>query len=146
MNVKTRFYKSSFLVSLLLFFLCLENLYAGGVFSSPRKVYVLNTNHFEIIFPKESEETAKYIAEHVDELYEKAKAETGLQNDFVMPIIISPDSSILDVKYTNRPYNRIVIFDAVPTGEQVEGKRVVETIIFCFHFYIKKFFLRFLVL
>ena len=120
MNVKTRFYKSSFLVSLLLFFLCLENLYAGGVLSSPRKVYVVNTNHFEIIFPKESEETANYIAQNADALYEKAKAETGLQNDFVMPIIISPDSSILDVKYTNRPYNRIVIFDAVATGEQIE--------------------------
>ena len=120
MDAKTRFYKSSFLVSLLLFFLCLENLYAGGVFSSPRKVYVVNTNHFEIIFPKESEETAKYISENVDALYEKAKAESGLQNDFAMPIIISPDSSILDVKYTNRPYNRIVIFDAVPTGEQIE--------------------------
>ncbi len=120
MNVKTRFYKSSFLVSLLLFFLCLQNLYAGGVFSSPRKVYVLNTNHFEIIFPKESEETAKYIAENADALYEKAKTETGLKNDFAMPIIISPDSSILDVKYTNRPYNRIVVFDAVPTGEQIE--------------------------
>ena len=120
MDAKTRFYKSSFLVSLLLFFLCLENLYAGGVFSGLRKVYVVNTNHFELIFPKESEDTAKYIAENVDGLYEKAKVEAGLQNDFVMPIIISPDSSILNVKYTNRPYNRIVIFDAVPTGEQIE--------------------------
>ena len=118
MNVKTRFYKSSFLVSLLLFFLCIQNLYAGGVFSSPRKVYVLNTNHFEIIFPKESEETAKYIAQNADALYEKAKTETGLQNDFSMPIIISPDSSVLDVKYTNLPYNRIVIFDAVPDADQ----------------------------
>ena len=29
-----------------------------------------------------------------------------------MPIILSPDSAVLDVKYTNYPYNRIVIFDA----------------------------------
>ena len=120
MSAKTRFYKSSFLASLLLFFLCIQSLYAGGVLSSPRKVFVLNTKHFEIIFPKESEETASYIAQNADALYEKAKSETGLQNDFTMPLIISPDSSVLDVKYTNRPYNRIVIFDAVPTGEQVE--------------------------
>lgn len=120
MSTKTRFYKSSFLGLLLLLFLSLQNLYAGGVLCSPRKIYVVNTNHFEIIFPKESAETADYIAQHADSLYEKAKAETGLQKDFVMPIIISPDSSVLDVQYTNRPYNRIVIFDAVPTGVQVE--------------------------
>ena len=99
-------------------FLSLQNLYAGGVLSSPRKVYVVNTNHFEIIFPKESEETANFIAQKADALYEKAKVETGLQNDFSMPIIISPDSSVLDVKYTNLPYNRIVLFDAVPAANQ----------------------------
>ena len=80
MNVKTRFYKSSFLVSLLLFFLCIQNLYAGGVFSSPRKVYVLNTNHFEIIFPKESEETAKYIAQNAEmHFMKKQKPKPGFR-------------------------------------------------------------------
>ena len=88
-------------------------LYAGGALSSPRKVYVVNIKHFEIIFPKESVQTADYIAQNADSLYEKAKESVGLQNDFVMPIIISPDSSVLEVKYTNRPYNRIVIFDAI---------------------------------
>ena len=120
MSVRTRFHKSSFLAALLLFFLCIQSLHAGGVLSSPRKVYVVNTNHFEIIFPKESADTADYIARNADALYERAKEETGLQKDFAMPIIISPDSSVLDVKYTNRPYNRIVIFDALPAASQIE--------------------------
>lgn len=95
-------------------------LYAGGVLSSPRKIYVVKTNHFEILFPKESAQTAHYIAEQADSLYEKAKSEAGLQKDFVMPIIISPDSSVLDVKYTNNPYNRIVIYDSVADETQFE--------------------------
>ena len=122
MFVKRRFYKSSFLVTFLLFFLCLQQLFAGGVLSSPRKVYVIKTKHFEIIFPKESAQTAHFVAENADSLYEVAKEEAGLQKDFAMPLIISPDSSVLDVKYTNRPYNRIVIFDAVPDGSLEAGK------------------------
>ena len=93
-------------------------LYAGGVLLSPRKVYVVKTNHFEIIFPKESSETAKYVAENADSLYEKAREQIELQNDFTMPIIISPDSSELDAKYTNQPYNRIVIYDSVPRNTE----------------------------
>lgn len=112
MNTKVRFIKSSFLVSLFLFFLCISNLYAGGVLVHPRKVYVIKTNHFEIIFPKESADAAYFVAEKADSLYELAKSETGYKKDFFMPIIISPDSAVLDVKYTNYPYNRIVIFDA----------------------------------
>ncbi len=122
--MKKEIYLRRFILLFLFSFLIFSNmLYAGGVFSSPRKVYVVNTNHFEIIFPKESAQTADYIAQNADSLYEKAKETVGLQNDFAMPIIISPDSSVLDVQYTNRPYNRIVIFDAVPeptvTGEDV---------------------------
>lgn len=95
-------------------------LYAGGVLSSPRKVYVIKTNHFEIMFPKESAETAHFVAQHADSLYEKAKAESGYKNDFSMPLIISPDSSELNVVYTTNPYNRIVIYDSVAEGNQVK--------------------------
>ena len=109
-------------------------LYAGGVLSSPRKVYVIKTNHFEIIFPKESAETAHFIAEYADSLYEEAKSQTGLQKDFAMPLIISPDSSVLDVKYTNRPYNRIVIFDAVAdntqTGSAMGGDQILLKLLY----------------
>ncbi len=101
-------------ILLIFFFLFFSSsLYAGGVLSSPRKVYVIKTNHFEIIFPTESAQTAYYIAENADSLYERAHQKVTIQNDFVMPIIISPDSSVLNVIYTNLPYNRIVIYDAV---------------------------------
>ena len=96
-------------------------LWAGGVLSSPRRVYVITTEHFEIMFPKESAETAKIIADNADLLYEKAKQEAGAEHDFSMPIIISPDSDILDVTYTTSPYNRIVVFDSLESFETTQN-------------------------
>ena len=126
--MKKEIYLRSFIL-LFSFLIFSTMLYAGGVFSSPRKVYVVTTKHFEILFPKESAQTAEYIAQNADSLYEKAKETVGLENDFAMPVIISPDSSVLDVKYTNRPYNRIVIFDAVaePTAS---GEDILLTLLY----------------
>lgn len=93
-------------------------LYAGGVLSSPRKVYVVTTKHFDIIFPKDSSELARHIADTADSLYDQAKEAAGLTKDCFIPIVITPDSAVLDVKYTNSPYNRIVIYDAVGNNSQ----------------------------
>lgn len=101
------------LAVLFLYLMLSVQLFAGGVLSSPRKVYVVKTNHFEIMFSKESAETARFIADNADSLYEKAKEATGAVHDFSMPIIISPDSDELDVSYTTSPYNRIVVFDSL---------------------------------
>ena len=76
-------------------------------------MYLVKTNHFEILFPKESEETARYLVDNADLLYERAKSAVNYNHDFSMPVIISPDSAVLKVTYTNRPYNRIVVFDSV---------------------------------
>ena len=107
------FFSTRRIVLLFSFLIFSTLLWAGGVLSSPRRVYVITTEHFEIMFPKESAETAKLIADNADSLYEKAKQEAGAEYDFSMPIIISPDSDILDVTYTTSPYNRIVVFDSL---------------------------------
>ncbi|MBP3743016.1 MAG: hypothetical protein J6J00_08535 [Treponema sp.] len=75
-------------------------------------MYLVKTNHFEILFPKESAETARFFIENADEIYEKAKEKSNYNHDLSMPIIISPDSELLNVSYTNHPYNRIVVFDS----------------------------------
>lgn len=99
----------------LLWLLIFSSLWAdGGVFARPRKVFLIKTGHFEILFPKESEDTAIFLADIVDGLYERAKTITGAEHDFSIPIIISPDSSVLTAEYTSVPYNRIVLFDSAP--------------------------------
>ena len=82
--------------------------------AKPRKTYVLKTEHFDILFSNVSSDTAKYLADNIDALYEQAKSELTGANDLRIPVIISPDSDRLSVDYTCTPYNRIVIFDGVP--------------------------------
>ena len=86
--------------------------------SRPRKVYVVQTKYFDILFPQESKVTADFLVNHADDLFEKAKQSCGLKNDFRMPVVISPDSDTLSVTYTPSPYNRVVIFDSVPADNQ----------------------------
>ena len=118
MSTKVRFNKSSFLVSLLLFFLCTRQLSAANVLGRPRKMYLIKTEHFDIVYSNQSEETALLLVQNADALYEKAAGELeaagyqGFPLKLHMPVIISPDSDILSVSYTPSPYNRIIIFDA----------------------------------
>lgn len=115
MSTKRRFYKSGFLVSLLLLFLCtlnLQPLHAANVLGRPRKMFLIKTEHFDIIFSDQSEETALLLAQNADALYSQAEAALSSNANLHMPVIISPDSDLLSVSYTPSPYNRIIIFDS----------------------------------
>ena len=115
MCTKRRFYKSSFLVTCLLLFLFsnfAQPLYAKNVLARPRKMFLIKTEHFDIIYSNESEETALMLVENADRLYKEAAKTLNSENKLRMPVIISPDSDVLSVDYTSSPYNRIIIFDS----------------------------------
>ena len=115
MCTKRRFYKSSFLVTCFLLFLCsnfAQPLYAKNVLARPRKMFLIKTEHFDIIYSNESEETALMLVENADRLYKEAAKTLNSENKLRMPVIISPDSDVLSVDYTSSPYNRIIIFDS----------------------------------
>ena len=101
MSTKVRFNKSSFLVSLLLFFLCTRQLSAANVLGRPRKMYLIKTEHFDIVYSNQSEETALLLVQNADALYKKAAGELeaagyqGFPLKLHMPVIISPDSDLL---------------------------------------------------
>lgn len=110
MNLKKRFFSAAIII------LC-----AGAwanVFSSARTVSVLKTEYFDIIFPKKCSVTAYKLAGKADAMFEKAANRLGLENYFRMPVVISPDSETLYVEYTPNPYNRIVIYAALPEKGQ----------------------------
>lgn len=109
-----RMHKKFFTVLLLL--ITSLSLYASA-YKQIRFVSMLPTKHFDIIFPRECAYTAQLIAQHCDEMYEKAGEELKLQKSFRMPVVISPDSDVLSVTYSASPYNRIVIYDAIPDAE-----------------------------
>lgn len=129
MCTKFKFYKTGFFVTFFLFFLCAQPLSAKNVLGRPRRMYLIKTEHFDIIYSNKSEETALLLVENADRLYKKAvetinaldpdkalAAKINLQ----MPVIISPDSDQLSVEYTPIPYNRIILFDS-PADYQTAG-------------------------
>ncbi|SFI45888.1 hypothetical protein SAMN04487775_101515 [Treponema bryantii] len=75
-------------------------------------MFLVKTEHFDIIYSNLSEETALLLVQNADSLYEKAAEALGAENNLHMPVIISPDSDELSVTYTESPYNRIIIFDS----------------------------------
>ena len=96
----------------LLFFLYSQTFFAADVVGRPRKMSLIKTEHFDIIFSNETEKTALLLVQNADSIYEKAAENSGLKINLHMPVIISPDSDEFTVDYTPSPYNRIIIFDA----------------------------------
>ena len=88
----------------------------------PRKVSVIKTQYFEILFSEESTQTAAIVAENADKLYLKAKAVYQNPHDIQTIVVISPDSDTFSVSYTSSPYNRIVIYEGVPAFEEASYK------------------------
>ena len=72
---KNSFFIHSPRVLLLFFLICTAPLYAA-IYSRPRRVFVIQTEYFEYIFPRGAEQTACYLAKNGDALFEKA-AEQG---------------------------------------------------------------------
>lgn len=99
---------------ILILFLFLFSVNASSVLSKPYKVYVLKTEHFDILFPKKSEKTAQIIERNIEELYQKVLKTLDSSANLHMPVLISPDSEHFSVSYTPNPYNRIIVFEAYP--------------------------------
>lgn len=103
---------------ILFFLFALLPLYAG-LYSKPHKMYLLKTERFSIIFPEQSAYTARLIAENCDSYFEKAAEKTGLSEKFNIPVVVTPDTAELSATYTQQPYNRIVVCDALAGKEAV---------------------------
>ena len=84
----------------------------------PRKVSVISTEYFDILYSNESQKTAAIVAKNADGLYLKAKAFYQNQHDIRTIVVISPDSDVLSIEYTSSPYNRIVIYEGLPAFEE----------------------------
>lgn len=91
----------------------------------PRKVNLIKTEHFDILYSEPSTNSAKFLADNVEQLYMRAKEMLEGANDLHIPIIISPDSDKLSVDYTSSPYNRIVFFEGVPDKDSIKYENVL---------------------
>ena len=106
--------KASWVLTFLLFHFALF----AGIMEVPRKVSIISTDYFDILFSEESARTAKIVADNADSLYLEAKSAYQNPHDIRIIVVISPDSDTLSVSYTASPYNRIVIYEGVPSFEE----------------------------
>lgn len=101
--------------NLVFFFLIFASqLLFSNIFSSYKKVSVVKTKYFDVIFPSNSTNTADKIIQNADNLFDCACEEFQLEKKFRMPIVITKDSDRFSAEYTPAPYNRIIIYDGIP--------------------------------
>lgn len=96
----------------------------------PHKLFEISTKYFDIIFTEQSKNTAVYLAENADNLYEKAMEYLNIKETFRIPVVISPDSEELKISYSPIPYNRIILYDGVPSEHQTNYENVLLTLFY----------------
>jgi hypothetical protein len=71
---------------------------------------VIQTEHFDIIFPIESESSARLLASYADRIYNQVSSLLGIDVRGRIPVTFSPHTDMFN-GYYNLAFNHIVIFD-----------------------------------
>ena len=72
---------------------------------------VIRTEYFDIIFPRESEASARMLASYADRIYEQMTALLGIEVRFRIPVVFNPHTDIFNGFYALFPNPHIVLFD-----------------------------------
>jgi hypothetical protein len=75
------------------------------------RLRVIQTIHFELIFPQESEFTARTLASYADEVYENISGLLGIYVDKRIPVVITPHTDEFNGYMNSLPYSHIVLYD-----------------------------------
>jgi len=71
---------------------------------------VIQTEHFDIIFPKESEESASLLASYTDRVYNRISSLLGIEVRGRIPVTITPHTDLFNGYYMPF-FNHIMLFD-----------------------------------
>ncbi len=85
---------------------------AQDLFTPARPLRQINTDHFSIIFPEDSRQAAEYLASIAEDVYDEVAQALGAKKTLRLPVLISPDSELLNGYFTSFPSNRIVLYQA----------------------------------
>ncbi len=83
-------------------------------FANPKNASVIVTEYFDIIYTQESAYSAQMLAEKADSLYLKACELLESEPYFRMPLVLSPDTDVLNGGFSYAPYNYIILYDTIP--------------------------------
>ena len=110
-----KIYKKLFILFLLLS-LCAKVFAHSGMVFGEKKLKLVKTQWFDIIYPERCQASAAILYEKADELYDEVTAQYGLSPAFRMPIVITPAVERFNAFWTAVPYNHIAIYDTGLTG------------------------------
>ena len=84
-----------------------------------KKLFCIQTEYFDFIFPEESAASARVLASRADDFYREICARLEVSDSMRkalcgMPVFITRETEILNGYFTPLPYNRIVLYDSAP--------------------------------
>jgi hypothetical protein len=83
----------------------------SSLFKPFTSLQVIKTERFDIIFPQESEPSARLLAGYADQLYEQVSSLLGIEVRFRIPVVITPHTDQFNGYYSGLPKPHIVLFD-----------------------------------
>ena len=104
------------IASLMLIFLCAGLFAHGGMLSGEKKLRLVKTKWFDIIYPERCEASAAILYEKADGVYDEVTAQYGLTPAFRMPVVVTPAVDQFNAFWTAVPYNHIAIYDTGVSG------------------------------
>ncbi|MDR2745995.1 MAG: hypothetical protein LBB77_00985 [Treponema sp.] len=90
---------------------------AQGYFRGFTGLMVLETRYFEIIYPKESEETARRLILYADGAYEEVSTRLGISVGRKIPVAITPHTDEFNSYMNSMPYPHILLLDTPMNSE-----------------------------
>ena len=108
--------KKVLMCCLLAVLVCARVLAYNGLLSGEKKLRVVKTQWFDIIYPERCEASAAVLYEKADGVYEEVTAQYGLTPAFRMPVVITPAVEQFNAFWTALPYNHIAIYDTGASG------------------------------
>lgn len=101
---------------------------ADGVMSGEKDIKVVQTKWFDIIYPKDSEESAALLADNADKIYGEVCSSLGTEQWARFPVVISPSRDDYNAYFTTAYYNHIVLYDtAEPESLAVASDSLLST-------------------
>jgi len=88
---------------------------------------IIQTKHFDIIFPKESEPSARLLASFADGVYEHVSSLLGIEVNMRIPVTITPHTDSFN-GYYNTLFNHIMLFDTPMDVEWTNFKNNIESL------------------
>ena len=96
---------------LLVLFVCVSVPAAAQLFKPFTAFRVIKTERFDIIFPEESESSARLLASYADRVYDQISSLLGIEYPGRIPVTFAPHTDMYNAYYKPFPGSYIVLFD-----------------------------------